>query len=146
MQYEKSCGFVPYTERGGERLYLIIQSTNGDFGFPKGHTENGESEHETAIRELKEEVGIEAEIIHDFRRQIEYPLRSKKGVVKRSVYFLGKCKTTCVVPEDGEVKSAVFLPFSDALKLLTFDDTKDILREADNHLKSLGVNGKCEHI
>ena len=146
MLYEKSCGFVAYAQRGGERLYLIIQSTNGDFGFPKGHTENGESEQETAIRELKEEVGIEAEIIPDFRRQIEYPLRSKKGVIKQSVYFLGKCKTTRVTIQESEVNSAVFLPFSDAVKLLTFDDTKDILRDADDHIKSLGTNGKREHI
>ena len=137
MLYEKSCGFVPYTERGGERRYLVIQSINGDFGFPKGHTENGESEHETAIRELKEEVGIEAEIIPDFRRQIEYPLRSKKGVIKQSVYFLGKCKTTRVVPEKSEVKSAVFLPFSDAVRLLSYDDIKNILWEADAYLESL---------
>ena len=59
MEYIKSCGFVPYRVVDGAKRYLIIHSRNGDCGFPKGHMEPGETEHETAIRELKEELGVD---------------------------------------------------------------------------------------
>ena len=72
MTYIKSCGFVAYKRIENINHYLIIQSLNGDVGFPKGHMESGESELETAIRELKEETGVDVKVIQGFRRQIEY--------------------------------------------------------------------------
>ena len=133
MIYEKSCGFVAYTKKDGARLYLIIRSSNGDYGFPKGHMEPGETEYETAIRELKEETNVEVEIIDGFRRQIEYKLPNK-DVIKQSVYFLGKCTSVDVVAQESEVSSVLFAPLKKALELLTFEDTKRIIKEADNYV------------
>lgn len=48
MRYIKSCGFVVYKELNGKRLYLIIRTSNGEYGFPKGHVE----ENETALELL----------------------------------------------------------------------------------------------
>ena len=136
MEYVTSCGFVPYREVGEERQYLIIHSRNGDCGFPKGHMEPGETEHETAIRELKEETNIEARIIDGFRRQIEYPLPNRENVMKRSVYFLGKCTSDDLVCQECEVAEAAFVPFKQALEALTFEETKEILRDAEAFLNS----------
>ena len=136
MQYFKSCGFVAYREIEGTNYYLIIHSSNGDYGFPKGHMEQGETEHETAIRELKEETNIEVEIIDGFRYQIEYPLPNRENVIKQSVYFLGKCVTHDLVCQECEVSEAMFVPFERAIEMLTFEETKEILREADGFLQS----------
>ena len=54
MKVVKSCGFIAYTEQNGEKRYLLIKSTNGDVGFPKGHVEAGESERETALAAMKQ--------------------------------------------------------------------------------------------
>ena len=131
MKYIKSCGFVAFKEIDGERRYLIIKSRNGDVGFPKGHTEAGESEGETAIRETKEETGVTVEIIEGFRRQIEYPLPRIKNTVKQTVYLLGRCLTDELIPQKSEVSSAAFVPYGEALGALTFEETKSILREAE---------------
>ena len=136
MEYVTSCGFVPYREVGEERQYLIIHSHNGDCGFPKGHMEQGETEHETAIRELKEETNMEVQIIDGFRRQIEYPLPNRENVIKRSVYFLGKCVEGELVCQECEVAEAAFVLFEQALEALTFEETKAILRDADAFLRS----------
>ena len=131
MKYIKSCGFVAFRRVDGEKRYLIIKSVNGDVGFPKGHTEPGESETDTAIRELKEETGIEVNIIPGFRRQIEYPLPRAVDCMKQSVYFLGECISDEIVCQQTEVAEACFVPYSLATELLTFDETKEILRDAE---------------
>ena len=136
MKYIKSCGFIVYKTLENVNYYSIIRSINGDVGFPKGHMEIGESEIETATRELKEETNIEVRMVDGFRRQIEYPLPGRADSIKQSVYFLGECITDNIICQEGEVAEAVFLPFSEALSALTFDETKRILRDAEEFICS----------
>ena len=134
MTYIKSCGFVAYKRIENINHYLIIQSLNGDVGFPKGHMESGESELETAIRELKEETGVDVKVIQGFRRQIEYELRRVPDTIKQSVYFLGECTSDKITCQEAEVTEAGFVSYEDALKLLTFEETKNILEDAEKFL------------
>lgn len=136
MRYVKSCGFVVYKQIENANYYLLIKSLNGDVGFPKGHMETGESEMQTAIRELKEETGIEAEAVLGFRCQIEYPLPKAPNTVKQSVYFLGKCSSCNIVCQEAEVADAYFAPYEEALKMLTFKETKNILEKAELFINS----------
>ena len=131
MTYIKSCGFVAYKRIENINHYLIIQSLNGDVGFPKGHMESGESELETAIRELKEETGVDVKVIQGFRRQIEYELRRIPDTIKQSVYFLGQCTSDKIICQEAEVAEASFISYEDALKILTFEETKNILKDAE---------------
>lgn len=141
MKYIKSCGVVAYKTLENVNYYLIIRSINGDIGFPKGHMEIGESEIETAARELKEETNIEVRILDSFRRQIEYPLPGRIDAIKQSVYFLGECITDNIICQEGEVADAAFLPYGEALAVLTFDDTRKILREAEDFINKLIFRG-----
>lgn len=137
MRYIKSCGFVAYRRIENENHYLIIKSLNGDVGFPKGHMEVGESELETAIRELKEETGIEVDVIKGFRYAVEYPLLKIPDKIKQTVYFLGKCVLCDIVCQETEVAEACFLPYKEAIKVLTFEETKSILKEAENFIQTM---------
>ena len=47
---ERSCGAVLYRLTDGAPQYVLV--LGGDWGFPKGHMEAGETELETALREL----------------------------------------------------------------------------------------------
>ena len=87
LQYEKSCGAVVFTHSNGGIKYVIIQSLEGYYGFPKGHMEAGETEVETALREIYEETGLKVHILDGFRCEDEHPIPSKPGVMKRIVYF-----------------------------------------------------------
>ena len=136
MRYIKSCGFVAYKQIENRNYYLIIKSLNGDVGFPKGHMETGESELETAIRELKEETGVEINVISGFRVQIEYPLPKIVDTTKQSVYFLGRCVQDNIVIQESEVTEANFLSYEDALEVLTFDETKNILKRAEEYIRN----------
>lgn len=137
MKYEKSCGFIAYKEQQAERLYLIIRASNGEYGFPKGHMEHNETEYETAVRELKEETNIRVQRIDGFRRQIQYRFPNKVNVTKQVVYFLGKCTQDRIVCQESEVSEAIFVPLERAIRLLSFEDTKTLLKEADAYLQTL---------
>ena len=52
MIVEKSCGAIVFTEDDEGIKYVIIESKEGYFGFPKGHVEKNETELETARREV----------------------------------------------------------------------------------------------
>ncbi len=132
--FEKSCGCVPYTMIDGTVHYLLIRSRNGDCGFPKGHVEKGESEIETAIRETFEETSVKVEIIHDFRRETRYTMRG--GKEKTVVYFLAKYIGQTPEHNSGfEYSDYLVLPFEEAYDKLSFENTKLLLKEANNYLE-----------
>lgn len=137
MNYIKSCGFVVYKRINNENFYLIIQSLNGDIGFPKGHMESGETELRTAIRELKEETNIDVKVVPSFKRQIEYELLNISNTIKQAVYFLGECVSDNLICQETEVAKANFLTYEKALELLTFEETKSILKDAEYYINCI---------
>lgn len=62
MNIEKSCGAVVYRAHGDTIHYLLIQSTEGVWGFPKGHMEGSEAEEETALRQAREFLSHEGKL------------------------------------------------------------------------------------
>ena len=136
MHYEKSCGFIAFTEVDGANRYLLIKGLNRDIGFPKGHVEGEEREIETALRELKEETNIEVEVIDGFRWQIDYRLPRALDVMKETVYFLGRCKDSeALIYQREELRDAFFLPYEEAVEALTFDEARKMLKAAEAYLK-----------
>ena len=136
MQYEKSCGGVVYTRENNEIIYVIIQHLGGHWGFPKGHMEPGENEYATALREIREEIGVHAVLQDGFRITEEYPLPNKPGVMKQVVYFLAEYSEQEICYQKKELQTAKLLSFEEALHILTFDETKHILTEANRFLSA----------
>ena len=81
MQHEKSCGAIVYRKSHGNTEILLIKHINsGHWSFPKGHMEDGETEIETAIREIKEETSVNVMIDPTFRETVSY---FPSGIPKR---------------------------------------------------------------
>ena len=135
MEREKSCGGVVYTRQGNRIRYVVVQHLGGHWGFPKGHMEPGEDEQTTALREIREEIGVNAELIPGFRAVEVYPLPNKPGTTKEVVYFLAHYSGQELRHQKEELKAACLLPYKDAWKRLTFEEAKRILAEADGFLK-----------
>ncbi|MBI5064666.1 NUDIX domain-containing protein [Candidatus Woesearchaeota archaeon] len=125
MKKEKSCGAVVFS---GDKFLLVKHSKNNNWGFPKGHVELGESEKETAIREICEEVGTRVELIPDFRQEIVYSPRP--GKEKTLVLFLGKTNNKELILDTEEISNYKWLDYGQALMQLTFENTREILRKA----------------
>ena len=132
---EKSCGIVTFREIGTEREYLVLKYPGGHLDFPKGHIEEGETEHETATRELVEETGIkDVEYVDGFREEIAYRY-NKKGTPshKLVVFFLGKTDAKdCVM--SFEHLDYYWLPYDAAYNKTTFDNAKRLLKKAEELL------------
>lgn len=131
MQYIKSCGVVAFKRINNEIYYLIIKQTNNDYGFPKGRMNKYETEIETAIRELKEETNIEVKLKKEYRVQIEYKI---PNALKTVVYFLGEVINENIIIQEQEVKEAYFLSYNDALNIITYNDTKNVLIEMEKFI------------
>ena len=131
MAKEKSCGIVVFDEG----KVLLIKHNGGHISFPKGHVEEGETDKETAFREVKEETGIEAEILSD--KTFTNGYKPKEGVWKDVYYFVGKRIGGELKPQLEEVSICDFYEIEDALKNLTYSIDKEILRNALEEYKKV---------
>ena len=135
MQYEKSCGGVVFTRDNDEIRYVIIQHLGGHWGFPKGHVEPSETESTTALREIREEIGVSAILIDGFRLEEQYLLPNKPGVAKQVIYFLAEFTDQEIVYQKEELKAAELLSYEQAMDRLTHEETKRILAKANSFLE-----------
>lgn len=123
MIKEKSCGAVIVN---GEEI-LLIKHNQGHWSFPKGHIEFGETEVETALREIKEETDLTVEIVDSIREVSTYSPR--EGVVKDVIFFWGLCNEKEVNLQVSEVCEYKWLTYRECFSLLTYDKDKDILKK-----------------
>ena len=135
MSVEHSCGAVVFTREGGGIRYVIIHSLEGISGFPKGHMEPGETEEQTALREIREEVGLNVTIIPGFRHEASYPLPKKPGVTKRVTYFLAEYAGQEIHPQPEELAGAALMGFEEAMKAFDRENNRAVLAKAKESLE-----------
>ena len=133
MIYEYSCGAVVFTRIGGVPHYLLVRAKDqreGCHGFPKGHMEPGETEEQTALREIFEETGLRVQLLEGFRAVTEYPLPSPPDTRKRVVFFLAEYENQQPIFQESELAGFALVPFVEALALTEYADSRQILTDA----------------
>ncbi len=133
-KYEKTSGAVLYTEKNGERRYLLVRTKSGHIGFPKGHVEYGETETESALREVLEETGITAQLRDDFR--MEYTFTTLENTEKTGAFYLAYYNYKEAQRQESEIDEDYLLLYDDALEKLNWEQDKEILRAAEKLLNS----------
>ncbi len=136
MAIETSAGAVVF-HRGEQIEYLLLFSSF--WGFPKGHIESGEEERTAALREIREEAGLEVAIIDGFRYVEKYTYQRKgKLNQKQAIYFVAEARNRAarLSPEHSDM---TWLPFDEALAHLQFDGLRATLRAANEFLLKNGA-------
>ena len=129
MLHEKSCGAIVYRKFHGNTEILLIKHVNsGHWSFPKGHVEFGETEVETALREVKEETGIDIIIDPTFREIVSFS--PKKGTQKTVVYFIAKARHTDYTPQEEEIAEIRWVEIGRACSVLSYENDKSIVNKA----------------
>ena len=138
--FEKVCGIVPYCVKDGVRHYLTIQNLSGHIGFPKGHTENGETETETARREALEEAGVQVETLPGFRFCFSYRAQEHAlHIHKYAVYFIGEFSLEQAVQiqaQPEEILNWWLRPYEETLEMLNKPNDKALLTRAEEFLSN----------
>ena len=129
MNYEKSCGAVVYRKfHGNTEILLIRHVKSGYWSFPKGHVEQGETEIETARREIKEETNIDVLIDDGFRETVTFFPR--RDTSKTVVYFVAKAVSRDARPQAGEISEMRWMEINRAADCLTYENDKIIAHKA----------------
>ena len=135
MFHEKSCGAIVFRRFHGNIQILLIKHINsGHWSFPKGHIENNETETETAVREIKEETGIDVNIDPTFRESVSY--FPKKDTQKVVVYFIAQAKNFQYKPQEDEISEIRWVDIGYAKQILTYENDKTIVNRALKAIKS----------
>ena len=132
MRKEKSCGAVIYKYIDNELFILLLKHNLGHWSFAKGHVEDGETEQETAIREIKEETNLDVTINSDFRYVITYS--PYEGVIKDVVYFLATTNSDNIKAQQSEISEIKWFKYEDAISMITYEDGRKVLMKAIEYL------------
>ncbi|MEO8288872.1 MAG: NUDIX hydrolase [Chloroflexota bacterium] len=136
LQNEYSAGGVVYRPDGDSfDVALIYRDRHNDWSLPKGHIEAGESREQAALREIKEETGLDARIVKPLE-EVSYFFRQRNGdLVKKTVYhFLMEATTTALGKPNWEVSEARWVPISEARTLLSYDKDRNMVAKAAKEL------------
>ena len=95
--------------------------------------EAGETESQTAEREIMEETGLRVRVDRRFRAENRYNIRP--DTQKLVVIFAAMTDQAEITPQPEEIAEAFWLPVDQAAERLTYERDRKIMRDAFEHLK-----------
>lgn len=131
MIEETSAGIVLFRKEGSKILFLLLHYPSGHWDFVKGKIEKGESTHDTAIREAKEETGItDITFLENFEEWIKYDFQYQGELIhKKVVFFLAETKTEEVMISHEHL-DYTWMDYNTSMEKTTFDNAKTVLTRA----------------
>ena len=132
--FEKSCGAVIFRRHSGNVEYLLIKNRKGNnWGFPKGHMEIHEDERQTAVREVREETGLNIQPLDGFRTISEY--HPKGRITKQVIFFVAEMPGEDIVIQKSEIERFIWADYSLAVKTFRFNNDKKVLAQARSWIR-----------
>jgi len=118
--------------RDGEVLLIVPtrRAANGArvVALPKGHLDGEETDEQAAAREVREEGGVEAELIEPLGDVRYHYRRDGRLIAKRVRFFLFEFRSGSIADHDHEIEDARWVPLEQAVAELTYPGERDMVR------------------
>jgi 8-oxo-dGTP pyrophosphatase MutT (NUDIX family) len=133
MASEFSAGGVVMND--DQEVVVIVptrRAANGArvLALPKGHPDGEESSAEAALREVREEAGVEAEVVDSLGEVRYWYQRGGRRIAKVVEFFLLRYVSGDLEDHDHEVEQARWVPATEAAETLTYAGERDMVRRA----------------
>lgn len=123
---------------GKVELAIVAVNPSRRWQLPKGLVDDGESDEQAALREVREEAGIECEIIEKIETIEYWYFGNEKGERVRYHkfvhFFLMKYVSGDTKDHDHEVAEVKWVSPDEAFEMLAFDGEKEIIKKASEIL------------
>ena len=140
INWAGSCGIIPLIKNGGEWKVFLIQHRNYEqyWTCPKGGVELGETPEMTAIRELKEETGLEVQRFLQKEPLLEefYWVNKGEKQLKRVLFFIAEVKGQ-VHLQNQEIVHGEWVPLSQAVARIAHPEGKETLRQVEHIVQAI---------
>ena len=113
-------------------MVLLIRDSYRNWGFPKGHVEAGEEAAAAALREVREETGLEGLQLRAPIQAIDWYFRFKGRLIHKVCHFYlmeTECEITSPQQDEG-ITACRWEPFDRAASLVSYANARDVLRRA----------------
>lgn len=133
---ETSAGGVVYRveyDGGASRpLFLLIRDSYRNWGFPKGHLEEGEAPESAALREVREETGLAALELRGQVETIDWYFRFRGRLIHKVChFFLMETTLAETSPQRAEgITACRWAPYDDAIVSVSYANAREVLRRA----------------
>ena len=128
---------VPYRFRDGRPEFCLITSIKrGNWGFPKGIIDPGETAEETAIKEAEEEAGLHGRLVGEPIGQYHY---FKWGTTLRVTVYLMEVHDVDDDWDEAELRQRVWRGAAEARAAITRAELRRLLDAALERIRSIGA-------
>lgn len=141
---EVSAGGIVFRRVPDEGIrFLLIRDSYDNWGFPKGHLEEGESPADAALRETAEETGLGQLVLQGPIRVIDWHFRFRgRHIHKYCHFFLLESPGGEPCPQEDEgITACQWLSFEQALATLSYDNARGVLKRAGEMVRTLVAVG-----
>jgi 8-oxo-dGTP pyrophosphatase MutT (NUDIX family) len=123
---EFSAGGVVVRRAEGEPLVAVVRVRDEILALPKGHPDGDESPGEAARREVREETGLDAELVERLGDVRYWYVRGGERVLKTVEFFLFRYRSGDVADHDHEVEEALWIPLAEAPERLAYKGEREM--------------------
>jgi 8-oxo-dGTP pyrophosphatase MutT (NUDIX family) len=134
MIREFSAGGVVLRRFHGRPFVAVVRVRDDVLALPKGHPDEGESAADAARREVREETGLEAELVEKLGDIRYWYARDRQRVMKIVSFFLFRYRSGSVSDHDHEVEAAGWIPLEEATERLAYQGERQMAAAALSRL------------